>query len=80
LPRRLCSKVLAVCCIALACIFCVVLTLRTFAGILRLKVRHADVGCCCRPARPPACLPATALVGLHTAAGRMSELFQASCC
>lgn len=32
------SKALAVCCIALACIFCVVLTLRTFAGILRLKV------------------------------------------
>ncbi|PSC70111.1 C4-dicarboxylate ABC transporter [Micractinium conductrix] len=32
------SKVLAVCLIALACIICVVLVLRTCAGILRLKV------------------------------------------
>ena len=36
---RCCSKVLAVCLCALACIIALVLTLRTFAGILRLKVR-----------------------------------------
>jgi hypothetical protein len=59
--RRLCSKALAVCCIALACIFCVVLTLRTFAGILRLKVSQSH-----GVSVLPACLPANqpAMAGL----------------
>lgn len=37
-PPPLCSKVLAVCLIALACIANVVLVARTCAGVLRLKV------------------------------------------
>lgn len=61
-----CSKVLAVALIALACLVCAVLVLRTTAGILRLKVGSVvwsplDRGACKPvPGAPAACVPSGA--------------------